>query len=101
MPLADASSMAYWISGLPATGSISLGRTLVAGSILVPKPALGITAVLIIGRSDTVGGFENYGENPRLRGENSTPTIWRGIGQIPISSRRLSASDARSGDARL
>ncbi len=36
-------------------GSISLGRALVAGSILVPKPAAGITAVAIFGRSDIAG----------------------------------------------
>src|SRR6267154_5426247 len=34
--------------GLPATGSISFGTALVAGSILVPKPAAGITAFTIL-----------------------------------------------------
>jgi hypothetical protein len=36
---------------MPATGSISLGMTLDAGSILVPKPAAGITTFTILGRS--------------------------------------------------
>src|SRR6266404_5273075 len=53
IPLAAASSTAYWISGLPATGSIALGTAFVAGSILVPKPAAGITAFTIFLRSDT------------------------------------------------
>src|SRR5438876_82542 len=42
------------MSGLPATGSISLGTALVAGSILVPKPAAGITAFVIFRRSTMV-----------------------------------------------
>jgi hypothetical protein len=38
----------YWIIGLSTMGSISLGIALVAGNILVPKPATGITAFLIL-----------------------------------------------------
>src|SRR6266478_3983830 len=40
--------------GLPATGSISLGTAFVAGSILVPKPAAGITAFTIFRRLNIV-----------------------------------------------
>ena len=45
MPEATASSMMYWITGLSTMGSISLGTVLVAGSIRVPSPAAGITAL--------------------------------------------------------
>src|SRR5437764_14662918 len=45
MPAALASSMAYWISGLSTTGSISLGIALVAGRKRVPSPATGNTAL--------------------------------------------------------
>ena len=44
MPAWTASLTMYWISGLSTMGSISLGIALVAGSILVPSPATGITA---------------------------------------------------------
>src|SRR5438874_10148933 len=45
MPAALASSIAYWISGLSTTGSISLGIALVAGKKRVPSPATGNTAL--------------------------------------------------------
>src|SRR5438874_7174006 len=45
MPAALASSIAYWISGLSTTGSISLGIALVAGRKRVPSPATGNTAL--------------------------------------------------------
>ena len=41
----EASSTAYWISGLSTTGSISLGIALVAGRKRVPRPATGRTAL--------------------------------------------------------
>src|SRR5690349_24713150 len=44
-PAANASSTAYWISGLSTMGSISLGDALVAGRKRVPRPATGNTAV--------------------------------------------------------
>jgi len=34
----------YWINGLSTSGSISFGIAFVAGNILVPNPATGITA---------------------------------------------------------
>src|SRR5436305_113721 len=45
MPAAFASSIAYWISGLSTTGSISLAIVLVAGRNRVPSPATGRTAL--------------------------------------------------------
>src|SRR5437588_586013 len=45
MPAALASSIAYWISGLSTTGSISFGIALVAGRKRVPSPATGNTAL--------------------------------------------------------
>ena len=41
MPAAFASSIAYWISGLSTTVSISFGIALVAGSVRVPSPPPG------------------------------------------------------------
>src|SRR6202051_3699600 len=46
MPAPLASSMAYWISGLSTTGSISLGLALVTGRKRVPSPATGNTALV-------------------------------------------------------
>jgi hypothetical protein len=46
MPAAIHSLTTYWINGLSTRGSISLGIALVAGNILVPNPATGITAFL-------------------------------------------------------
>src|SRR6202045_2972317 len=45
MPAALASSIAYWISGLSTTGSISFGIALVAGRKRVPRPATGKMAL--------------------------------------------------------
>src|SRR5204863_8854446 len=45
MPAALASSIAYWISGLSTTVSISFGIALVAGRKRVPSPATGNTAL--------------------------------------------------------
>ena len=47
MPDARASSTAYWMSGLSTTGSISLGRALVAGRNRVPRPPTGKIALRI------------------------------------------------------
>src|SRR5881398_2328174 len=46
-PAARASSTAYWIAGLSTTGSISFGMALVAGRKRVPRPAAGITALVM------------------------------------------------------
>ncbi len=43
-PAREASSTTYSMAGRSTTGSISLGRDLVAGRNLVPRPAAGITA---------------------------------------------------------
>jgi hypothetical protein len=43
-PADNASSAAYWMSGLSTMGSISLGLALVAGKKRVPRPATGKTA---------------------------------------------------------
>src|SRR5476651_970185 len=47
MPAARHSSIAYWISGLSTTVSISFGIALVAGRNRVPRPATGNTALRI------------------------------------------------------
>ena len=46
-PADNASSAAYWMSGLSTMGSISLGLALVAGRKRVPRPATGKTAARI------------------------------------------------------
>ncbi len=46
IPAAIHSFTTYWIKGLSTSGNISLGIALVAGNILVPNPATGITAFL-------------------------------------------------------
>ena len=58
----------YWISGLSTTGNISFGMALVAGSIRVPRPATGSTAL-----RTTRGVFfmENYPAG--LKCGNHTP----------------------------
>src|SRR5688500_3407488 len=59
MPAAAASSTAYWISGLAAIGSISLGLALVTGRNRLPRPATGNTAFLsFMGPSLAVQEFE-------------------------------------------
>ena len=47
MPFDTSSSTTYWTIGLRATGSISFGCDLVAGSSRVPCPATGMTALFI------------------------------------------------------
>ena len=44
---ATASSTTYWIAGLSTTGSISFGIAFVAGRNRVPRPAAGITALVM------------------------------------------------------
>src|SRR4030081_3653328 len=67
-PAALASSIAYWISGLSTTGSISFGIALVAGRKRVPSPATGNTALRT--------GFcielldHNHGQNRRSWGRD-------------------------------
>ncbi|GAA1170307.1 hypothetical protein GCM10009674_01920 [Nesterenkonia xinjiangensis] len=46
-PAAEASATTYWMAGSSTTGSISLGMAFVAGRKRVPRPAAGITALLI------------------------------------------------------
>ena len=48
MPASIHSSNMYSNPGLPPIGKSSLGKTLVKGNNLVPKPAKGIIACLII-----------------------------------------------------
>ena len=47
MPERTASSTRYWMAGLSTMGSIPLGIALVAGSTRVPRPAAGMTALVI------------------------------------------------------
>src|SRR5713101_3155758 len=61
IPEAAASSTANWMRGLPATGSISLGIALVAGSMRVPKPAAGITALRTFLLADMADARKDYG----------------------------------------
>src|SRR5436189_3290879 len=46
-PAATAASTTHCTDGLPATGTSSFGTTFVAGSIRVPSPATGMTALRI------------------------------------------------------
>ncbi len=48
IPISTASSTAYWTRGLSIIGSISFGVAFDAGRNLVPRPATGKTAFLII-----------------------------------------------------
>jgi hypothetical protein len=48
IPEATASSTTKWMIGLSMIGSISFGIDFVTGRNLVPRPAAGITAFLII-----------------------------------------------------
>ena len=48
MPASTHSSSMYSNPGLPLIGKSSLGKTLVKGNNLVPKPAKGIIACLIL-----------------------------------------------------
>ena len=48
MPACTHSSKIYSIPGLPLMGSSSLAKTLVNGKSLVPRPASGIIACLIM-----------------------------------------------------
>src|SRR5687768_4530218 len=62
-PERTASSTPYWMTGLSTTFSISLGEALVAGSMRVPSPAAGKTAVLTscVSRvADMVGRSREY-----------------------------------------
>src|SRR5437660_4468123 len=58
MPLRTSSSTTYWTIGFRATGSISLGCDLVAGSSRVPTPATGTIALLITSRLYLMEGKE-------------------------------------------
>ena len=51
MPAAEASSTTYWTVGRSRIGSSSFGTALAAGSMRVPKPATGMTALRITGLS--------------------------------------------------
>ncbi len=55
MPEFTASSTIYCMTGLSTIGNISFGNALVAGRNLVPKPAAGSTAFLIM-----VSAFFNF-----------------------------------------
>src|SRR5579862_8976704 len=63
--LAINSSATYWTMGLRATGSISLGCDLVAGSRRVPTPATGTIALLITSRLYWMIGKEKANGYPR------------------------------------
>src|SRR5215467_3780816 len=58
MPFCTSSSTTYCTMGLRATGSISLGCDLVAGSRRVPTPATGTIALLITSRLYWIEGKE-------------------------------------------
>src|SRR3954453_16430353 len=58
MPAWRASSTTCWMTGLSTTGSISLGIALVAGRNRVPRPATGMTALLIC-TDNTAPALEN------------------------------------------
>src|SRR5207253_4712864 len=88
IPAAAASSTAYCIIGLAATGSISFGRAFVVGSILVPKPAAGITAFVILLKSVMGGEF--------LRDLDNGPFKPSRLAEpIPISFQQFSVSGGK------
>src|SRR6266550_330368 len=93
--------------GLPATGSISLGTALVAGSILVPKPAAGMTAFAILlplCHSKTPieeMREENFGRTELCREIGSWSFILLSeTARIPSSSQRFWVSDGKPGGAK-
>src|SRR6266581_585254 len=64
MPLRTSSSTTYCTIGFRATGSISLGCDLVAGSSRVPTPATGTIALLITSRLYLMEGKEKANGHP-------------------------------------
>src|ERR1700741_4218824 len=94
------------MSGLPATGSISLGTALVAGSILVPKPAAGITAFVIFWRSNILSvRLEEKRESPgrqesRCAIRQQFAALSSAAERIPTSSQQLSILDVKPRDAK-
>src|SRR4051812_39402353 len=86
-PADAASSTTYWIAGLSTTGSISLGAALVAGRNRVPRPAAGMTALLILGCDSvmpvTISG--GYVLNLWLRLIRSHMSALRRVREPPVS----------------
>src|SRR6185436_11611292 len=70
MPFEPSSSTTYCTIGFRATGSISLGCDLVAGSSRVPTPATGTIALLITSRLYLIKGKEKA--NGRSRATRTT-----------------------------
>src|SRR5436190_1594736 len=64
MPFRTSSSTTYCTIGFRATGSISLGCDLVAGSMRVPTPATGTIALLITSRLYLMEGKEKANGHP-------------------------------------
>src|SRR5439155_3132753 len=65
MPFCTSSSTTYCTIGFLATGSISFGCDLVAGSSRVPTPATGTIALLITSRLYLMEGKEKANGYPR------------------------------------
>src|SRR5881397_235045 len=65
MPFWTSSSTTYCTTGFRATGSISFGCDLVAGSSRVPAPATGTIALLITTRLYLMEGKEKANGDPR------------------------------------
>src|SRR5260370_39107334 len=94
--------LSHIISGFAATGSISFGSALVAGSILVPKPAAGITAFVIFLWSAMARSAYGH-DNSKPKAQDSFAgdsdhdhfRLSRHAERIPISSQRLSISDGK------
>src|SRR4051794_4415390 len=86
-PADTASSTTYWIAGLSTTGSISLGVALVAGRNRVPRPAAGMTALLILGcdwvMAATLSGA--FAGNLRLRLIGSHMNTYGRVRVRPVS----------------
>src|SRR6266545_846233 len=92
-PADAASSTTYWIAGLSTTGSISLGVALVAGRNRVPRPAAGMTALLILGcdsvMSATISGC--YVRNLKVQLIRSYMSALGRIRRQPVSHMRREA----------
>src|SRR5438445_9033853 len=78
MPFRTSSSTTYCTIGLRATGSISLGCDLVAGSRRVPTPATGTIALLITTRLYLMEGKEKAnGRSGTARGTAAQDCAYR------------------------
>src|SRR6266567_965422 len=93
MPLRTSSYTTYCTIGFRATGSISLGCDLVAGSSRVPTPATGTIALLITTRLYLMEGKEKAnGRSGTARGTTAQDCAYRS----KVCRRKAGAATPRS-----